>query len=811
MTRYICIHGHFYQPPRENPWLERVELQDSALPFHDWNERITEECYAPNAKSRLMGAHGKVRDIVSNYAKINFNFGPTLLAWMEKQAPGAYKEIIESNKESMRNFGGHPSAIAQVYNHMIMPLANNRDKETQVAWGIRDYEKRFGCKPEGMWLAETAVDTPTLEVLAAYGIKYTILSQYQAKRYRKSHNAEWIDASGGRLDPTMPYVQKLPSGRQIALFFYDGPISQGIAFDGLLRDGHKLSDRLLGAFVDSRKHPQLVHIATDGETYGHHHQFGEMALSFAIDHIERNKLAKFVNYGQFLELHPPTAEAEIMENSSWSCAHGVERWRSNCGCNTGGRPSWNQNWRAPLRAALDFLRDTVALSFETHAKQYLRNPWFARDSYIDVMLDRSPDNIERFLAEHAAKQLSHNEKSAVLKLLELQRHTMLMYTSCGWFFDELGGIETVQCIQYAGRVVQLAHELFPELPKLEEDFLQLLVKAKGNTQPLTDGAVVYKTCVKPACLDFLKVAAHHAVASIFDIPAAETDLYSYRIMQDPPTIREAGKATFVLGKAFIINTVTLEKASVEFGALHFGDHTITAGVRNFVCEHSQKALAEDALGAFERLDFPAVLRVFEKHFGHSSYSLKSLFRDEQRRITYKLLAETTTDLNAIYSKTYLEHYTLMRFLVETENRLPRAFSSIANFVTDLRIRSCLSAEKLDISLLRSTMEDAKRWNFKYDDAEFSHLFRARIEKLMGEFSEKPHNLENLALLEEFIGVIKTLPFHVNLWKVQNDYFCLSRNAYLQYAAAGHEEKKPPEAWFALFQALGDHLSIALPQ
>jgi alpha-amylase/alpha-mannosidase (GH57 family) len=385
MERYICIHGHFYQPPRENPWLEAIEFQDSAYPYHDWNERITAECYATNAVSRILDGDDQIADLVNNYSKISFNFGPTLLSWLEENAADVYQAILEADRESQKNFLGHGSALAQAYNHMILPLANRRDRFTQIHWGIRDFEHRFGRKPEGMWLPETAVDLETLDILAELGICFTVLAPYQASRVRRIGARNWRDISGGRIDPTMAYEQRLPSGRKIALFFYDGPISRAVAFERLLTRGEHFAQRLVGAFSEKRTWPQLLHIATDGESYGHHHRFGDMALAYALHYIESNDLAHLTNYGEYLEKCPPTHQVEIFEKTSWSCAHGVDRWWSDCGCNSGGRPGWNQAWRTPLRNSLDWLRDNLAPVYEEKARQFLKAPWEARDAYIGVI------------------------------------------------------------------------------------------------------------------------------------------------------------------------------------------------------------------------------------------------------------------------------------------------------------------------------------------------------------------------------------------------------------------------------------------
>ena len=404
MERYVCIHGHFYQPPRENPWLEDIEVQDSAYPYHDWNERITEECYATNAASRILEAEGNIVDIMNNYSMMSFNFGPTLLSWMEHHRQDVYEAILKADRLSMSRFSGHGSALAQTYNHMIMPLASKRDKYTQVIWGIRDFQKRFCRDPEGIWLPETAVDIETLEVLAELGIRFTILAPRQARRVNKNANTDqWQEVGEGGIDTTMPYICLLPSGRTINLFFYDGPISQDIAFDGLLRSGENFSKRLMEAFSEEQDRPQLVHIATDGETYGHHHRYGDMALAYCLYFIENKKLAKITNYGEYLEKYPPIYLVEIFENSSWSCIHGIERWSKDCGCSSGAHPGWRQDWREPLREAMDKLRDKIAPLYDNTASNYFRDSGEARDDYISVILNRSREHTERFLKEHAAK------------------------------------------------------------------------------------------------------------------------------------------------------------------------------------------------------------------------------------------------------------------------------------------------------------------------------------------------------------------------------------------------------------------------
>src|SRR6202167_4455256 len=466
--RFVCIHGHFYQPPRENPWLETVEVQDTAAPYHDWNERICAECYAPNGAARIQNNKNQIMRIVNNYARISFNFGPTLLSWLKENAPRTYRMILDGEKCSRKNYGGHSSAMAQVYNHIIMPLANRRDRITQIRWGIADYEQNYGFPPGGMWLAERAADSVSLELMAQHGIKFTLLAPHQCKRVRVlgdgkgEADAGWTDTPGASVDTTRPYRVRFASGASIAVFFYNGPSSRAIAFEGLLNSGENFAGRLKAGLKDGIQ-PQLMHVATDGESYGHHHKHGEMALAYALSLLERDRTVRLTNYGKFLEQFPTQYECQIEEDTSWSCAHGVERWRSNCGCN-GGRP-FNQLWRAPLRQALDELRDAVAPLTEQEGNKMFKDVWAARDAYIDVVLDRSAESVDRFFRAHQVHILSDAERVRATELMEMQRHTQLMYTSCGWFFDDISGIETVQIIAYAARVLQLAEEIFLERAK----------------------------------------------------------------------------------------------------------------------------------------------------------------------------------------------------------------------------------------------------------------------------------------------------------------------------------------------------------
>ena len=491
MSNYICVHGHFYQPPRENPFTGEVAEQPTAAPYHDWNERITDECYAANTHAAILDEDGAVTRVVNTYERISFDFGPTLLSWLEDNATDTYQAIVAADAASAARFDGHGSAMAQAYNHTILPLTNARDRVTQVRWGIADFEHRFGRRPEGMWLPETAVDSETLELLAREGIAFTVLSPFQAAAVEGA-DGSWHEVEAGSVDTRIPYSIDLPEGRRISVFFYDGSISHEIAFDGILDDGAALAGRLIDATGDPDDGPRLVQVATDGESYGHHHRHGEMALAVALDMIDAHPDVRLTNYAEFLARYPATRSASIVEDSSWSCAHGVERWRSDCGCSTGREPRWNQRWRGPLRDSLDWLRDQLVGPFEAVGSDLFPDPWAARDAYIDVVLGGP---VGRFLDEHARPGLSAEERETAIGLLDIQHRAMLMYTSCGWFFDDISGLEAVFVLRHAGRVAQLAREVLKL--DLETEFLARLEAARSNLDGAMTGRDVYQAEVTP--------------------------------------------------------------------------------------------------------------------------------------------------------------------------------------------------------------------------------------------------------------------------------------------------------------------------
>ncbi|MGE5365172.1 MAG: DUF3536 domain-containing protein [Bacteroidota bacterium] len=807
MNRYFCIHGHFYQPPRENPWLEEIEVQDSAYPFRDWNVRISAECYSPNSASRIKNHEGRIIDIVNNYSKISFNFGPTLLSWMEKHDPETYQSILEADKISRESFSGHGSAIAQVYNHMIMPLANEKDKITQVYWGIEDFRSRFGREPEGMWLAETAVDVDTLEILAEYKIKYTILAPRQAARIRKIGDEEWADTNDASVDPKRAYRCNLPSGRSIALFFYDGPISQELAFGDLLNNGQNLAERMISTYSEDDE-PQIVHIATDGETYGHHSRHGDMALAACLNHISNNDLAQITVYGEFLEKFPPEFEVEIVENTSWSCVHGVERWRNDCGCNS-GREGWNQAWRQPLREALDWLRDQLSGLYEKEMRKYTADPWKARDLYIGVILDRTDASLERFFASTGIKVSAQKDRIRLFKLLEMQRHALLMYTSCGWFFDEISGIETVQVIMYAGRSIQLAGELFDT--DLEKEFIELLEKAPSNIPEVGNGAYAYINYVKPAKVDLLRVAAHYAISTLFDEYADSVSrIFSYEVKNENYERMEAGRSKMAIGRACMHSHITQEESMVSFAVVHLGENNIHGGVRDTISSEAFHEMRNEMNQAFQRLNLSELMLALDKHFGTHNYSLWHLFKDESRKVYAKIMESTLREVEVSFRQIYENHYPLMTAMRENSLPLPKAISTAVEYTlnTDLR-RMLQEPGAVDLEKLNRIGEEKVKWSISFDDPALAYAATEKLNELMSELSKNNENSAFMHFIGEFLHSLSRMGVHPDMWKSQNTLFRMSGDLYHNFRNKAKRGTKKAKEWINNFHKLENALQVKL--
>ncbi|WKZ33556.1 MAG: DUF3536 domain-containing protein [Thermodesulfobacteriota bacterium] len=806
MEKYICIHGHFYQPPRENPWLERIELQDSAHPYHDWNQRITEECYEPNSAARILGPDFKIIEIINNYSKISFNFGPTLLYSMQNDSPDVYRNIIEADRMSVGNYGGRGSAMAQVYNHMIMPLATRTDKRTQAVWGIRDFVSRFGREPEGMWLPETAVDVETLEVLSELGMKFTILAPRQARRIRKNQKgARWKELSGEDVDTTAPYLCNLPSGRSIAVFFYNGQISRDVGFGNLLDNGENFAQRLEDAFPSDGREAALVHIATDGESYGHHHRHGDMALSYCLYHIETKGLARLTNYGEYLEKFPPENLVEIHENSSWSCVHGVERWRADCGCNTGGYPLWNQSWRGPLREAFDWLRDTLAPVYEREASALFADPWAARDEYIDVINDRSRENVEAFLKRHAARQLGKDEKVRTLKLLEMQRNSQLMYTSCGWFFDEVSGIEGVQVIMYASMAMQLADEAAGV--SLESGFKARLERTPSNV--FGNAGNAYDRFVKASRVDLLRVGAHHAISSLFEEYSKKTSIYAFEAENEFYEKIEAGKHKLAIGKTVIRSRVSWEEALLSSAVLHLGEMSVNCGIRFFRSDEEFMAAEQELRAAFDRGEIPEAIRLMDRHFGAANYSLWHLFRDEQRKIVNEILHMTSRDIEGFHRQIFESNYGTMDFLRKLGVPLPRPLGVSAEFILNHDLEEVLKEKELNLEKFRGIIKKSRHLAVQVDPEDIGYFASAWVTGRMEEVSGDSMRLDEIEKLRDALKLLRTTPVKLKLWKAQNLYFALGRKVLAEAREKAAEGDEAAGRWVEAFEDLGNYFHVSV--
>lgn len=804
MNKYLCIHGHFYQPPRENPWLNEVELQDGAYPYHDWNERITAECYARNAASRILDENGRIVDIVNNYSRISFNFGPTLLEWMERKAPKVYEAILWADKKSQERYGGHGAALAQAYNHTILPLSNRRDIETQVCWGIRDFEKRFNRKPEGMWCGETAVKTEVLEVMAEQGIKFTILSPYQARQVKKLGSRDWKDATDAKVDPRRPYLCKLPSGKEIVLFFYHAGVSQAVAFEKLLNNGIGFASRLTGSFSEQDK-PELMHIATDGETYGHHHRFGEMALSYALHHIETTGLAKLTIYGQYLELHPPEYEAQIIENTSWSCMHGVERWRSNCGCNTGGNHDWNQKWRGPLRETFDWVRDTLLPVFEAEMSHYTEEPWEIRNQYIDVVLNRTEENVAAFFKLHFNHPLGDLDKIKILKLLEMQYHAMLMYTSCGWFFDEVTDLGTVQDILYASRALQLASSITGD--DYRTQFKERLAQAKSNDPEFESAADIFDRMVKPAMLDLLRVGVHYAISSLFTPYSKKNLVYCYQITSLRHDEFEAGRHRLAIGQAALKSMLTWETAEFTYAVLHLGDQQLFGGVRRLQSDSMYQPMKEEIVEGFERSNIHEILYLLDKYFGSHNYSFWHLFRDDQRKILTSVLQKTLSSVDALFRRLYESNYPVMQALKQINMTLPTELKNIDNYVINTDLKNIFSSQVPDLEMLQKAIESSKRFQAELDTVTLNFSAANSIASLMYKLEQEPENTDLMDTIRTVVEKLKELKLEPELWEARNTAFALRRKLYNLHLERSQAGEPQSTNWCSQFNALYESLNM----
>lgn len=775
--KYLCIHGHFYQPPRENPWLEALQVQDSAYPDHDWNERVFKECYAPNAFARITDAKGSILRIMNNYEWISFNFGPTLLDWMEKFNPEIYGRIIESDHRSIKFFSGHGNALAQNYNHIIMPLALREDKVAQVVWGIKDFEKRFSRKPEGMWLAETAVDIETLQILQEHGIKFTILSPYQAKSIRKIPQAvnpkdksslEWHDVSGGRIDSTRPYLVRLPNHETISIFFYQGDISKAIAFDQILSNSDAFISKLLSGFHSNFDEVQLLHVATDGESYGHHKKFGDMTLAYSIYELLQRDDVELINYGSFLEKYPAQYEAEIFENSSWSCAHGVERWRSDCGCTTSSQPGWTQKWRAPLREGLDFLRDHVLTLYQERMQLFCLDPTDVFHQYFHVV--HHDETVLNFIEKYQKRTLTEKERIEFFNLLEMRRNANLMYTSCGWFFSEISGIETVQILAYAGRVVQLLLEF--DL-NLEESFLTILRQAISNMPDLKNGEVIYRKFVKPLFVDLKKIAIHFAITSLFEDYHDMNTLYAYEVECLDLVKESRGINLFCFGNIVVTCMRTTQKQAFQFAVLHYGETDFHCAIEGFTSKETYFAKKEKILKTFRNEHLTELVQLLTFEFSKEYFTLSHVFVEEKRKILNLVLRGEVDRLNQLIFYMAQKNKKIVEYCFKESIPIPKPLLMFNEYTYQKVVEHLFSGVFGGQDLyqqLSQIMHIIQVLGFKLDLEEQLDIIQSYLEKSADHYFSNPNSLHDL---NEFLYVLKAtklLSDMISFWNLENRWY-----------------------------------------
>ena len=773
--KFLTIHGHFYQPPRENPWLEAIELQDSALPFHDWNERINKECYNPNSVSKIVDSRNRILDIVNNYEHMSFNFGPTLLSWMEQFAPLTYERIIKADIESIGEHDGHGNAMAQVYNHIIMPLANENDKITQVKWGIRDFEYRYGRKPEGMWLAETAVDDDTLRVLEENGIKFTVLSPYQALKVRKEGDKKWTDVSWGNIDPARSYRYYIKSapGKFIDLFFYDGAISKSVAFDELLKDGNKFAKRLKDGISDCRDYPQLINIATDGESYGHHTKFGDMALAYVLQIKAKEEGFKITNFGEYLAKYRSDYEVDIKQASSWSCFHGVGRWKEDCGCSTGGHPGWNQKWRKPLRDALDYLRDELIKLFEDESPKYfINNCWDVRNRYIDVILDRSSLSVNKFQKENFLPNLSDEDKVKAMELLEIQRQAQLMYTSCGWFFSEISGIETVQIMKYAARAMQLAAVFTKK--DFESKFTEILSEAKSNISEYGTGRDIFNNFVKPSIVTTKQVASLWAISSLYQDFEDEEDVYCYKIIRDDYQKVQKGNSNFVVGHIEIRSRITMQKSNLMFALMQYSGGDFHCAIKEYSDDIEYNKMKNDLIKIFMLNPLTEIIRALDENFGKDYFTLKDIFIEERRKILQRLLKDKMEKFAQTYQDMYDEGKSSIYHMQSLGLAIPDEFKIAAEYALSRKFNELIKDSNgfVEPAVLQQATDinyEAKSMGIKLDKQPSNKIFSKKILQNINRLAYS-FEIQQADVVLELFDYVEKLELEVDISEAQNIFF-----------------------------------------
>jgi alpha-amylase/alpha-mannosidase (GH57 family) len=805
---HLVLHGHFYQPPRENPWLEAIEREVGADPFPNWNARIADECYRRNGWARVFDDEGRVVDMVNNYLHLSFNFGPTLLSWMEQELPKVYARVLEADRLSALARSGHGNALAQGYGHAILPLCNDRDRLTQIRWGKRDFESRFGRTPEALWLPETAIDAATVEDLIAEEMRFVILSPRQARRVRplgaaaaaEATRPDWTDVQGDKVDPRMPYrcFSRRDPSRHLDVFFYDGPVAHSISFEKVLHSSKQFVDKLWGA-VATERDQQLVHAAVDGETFGHHLRHAERALSWTFTAEAQARGFILTNYGEYLERVPPTHEVELDygpdgEGTSWSCAHGVGRWCRDCGCNAGAPTGWNQAWRTPLRNAVNLVRDAAAALFEEMGADLLREPWAARDDYVELLLDRSSKTRERFIERHGREGGGATARQVrILKLLEMQRFSLLAQTSCGWFFDDISGLEAVQVLKYAARTVQLHEELSGA--NVERELLEVLAEAESNIEEQGTGADIYRTKVLPSSVGTNRLLAQYAITDMFQEYPEEQRFYGHQVRRIERRQLTTGPVSVTSGRLQVELLRTGETSDVSFALIHFGGHDFHCAVRPFAGVQEFRRFTEHLEQIFHRATITELLRVVDAHFGEAYFGLQHLLPEEREEVLDALFGHLTDRFADMYTRLYREHHRTVSALIDTGLKVPWEFRLAAEYVLTRRLNDQVRRQqgRADPSRYqgaRAVAEEARRRGYSLDLSESERIFDEMLIETVSELAARPEEAACKEVLAR-VELAESLGIQVEPDEAQDLLFELVQRR-------GAEEPPPWQGFEALF-------------
>ena len=803
MNKFLCIHGHFYQPPRENPWIEEIEKQDSAAPCHDWNERILGECYEPNCYARIVDGSGRIIDIVNNYELMSFNFGPTLFSWLEKKAPAVYASILEADRLSVRRLK-HGNAIAQAYNHMILPLANDRDRETQIIWGVEDFRYRFNRDPEGMWLPETAVNTATLAALIAQKINYIILAPAQARRVRPLAGGDWKEVSGGTIDTTRPYrcfLKKSDGARVenlcINIFFYDGALSGEISFGNLLADGKRFAERLNQAFSREKNTPQLIHVAADGETYGHHKKFGEMALAYALRTAAQEHGFHLTNYAAFLEQFPPEFEVELNtgpadKGTAWSCTHGVGRWQEDCGCRIDWQGSGNQKWRKPLREAMNVLRDRLAGLYEQQGANYFTDPWEARNEYISMLADRSFECRERFFGLNACRDLKSDEQIRALQLLEMQRNALFMFTSCGWFFDDISGLEATQILKYADRALQLAETFTGH--DLAALFLEKLAQARSNVPGLGTGRDIYYRFIRPCRISMEQVLNQFAIVSALEAaPEKNRRIYNYAVKVLDYERRENDKSFLITSRVRMFSDTTIEAKEFFYALAYLGSYYFRCVIGQLVTGVDYKQ-AQDELQACFAENPEKIVQKMTVMFGEHYYTLRDTLPEERQLILQTLIKNRLETYDETIARVYDENRETIEGVIKEGLAVPPEFKAAAEHTLGRRMEQELEVygERFDELKTRGVIKkivlEAREYGYSLKTERIKQLLReilkTKIERLRLDCNE-----QETTALQRLLEFSAELDVKVSTNEAQNSLYSILKTRLpelVERAKAGNE-------------------------